>query len=39
MIGRAYAFDVNNRLLNDGLSYLHIAVVYESNMLTFVNNK
>lgn len=39
MTGVAYGFDVNNRLLGDGKSYLHIAVLYESNMLTFINGK
>ncbi|CAD8054095.1 unnamed protein product [Paramecium sonneborni] len=36
---KAYAFDVNNRLLEDGDSYLHIAILYESNLMTFINDR
>ncbi|CAD8138370.1 unnamed protein product [Paramecium pentaurelia] len=36
---KAYAFDVNNRLLEDGNSELHIAILYESNLMTFLNDR
>ncbi|CAD8136573.1 unnamed protein product [Paramecium octaurelia] len=36
---KAYAFDVNNRLLEDGNSYLHIAIVYEQNIMTYLNDR
>lgn len=36
---KAYAFDVNNRLLEDGNSELHIAILYESNLMTYLNDR